>query len=160
MAEINRAWQMLSDPDRRRTYDLGLGDVGLGDVERGDVERGDPHDSSPAAASEPAFNPLARYQDPPRIPWRLMTVLAFLGAAFVLIGVATEGNPQPPTVDNILRPGDCVAIQSNGDAAERLCSDPHDGVVEELVPTGERCPGLAEPHRDQQGLGTACVRAG
>jgi hypothetical protein len=30
--------------------------------------------------------------------------------------------------------------------------------VELLVPEGEACPGASEPHRDQQGMGTACVR--
>jgi hypothetical protein len=151
MADVNHAWQVLGDADRRRAYDLSLREpvVAAGTSSAAA--------SSPGSA-EPAFNPLARYQDPPRFPWRLMGVLALIGAAFVVLGVATAGSPKPPTVDNILEPGDCVAIQANGDAAERLCSEPHDAVVELLVSTGEPCPGASEPHRDQQGMGTACVR--
>lgn len=153
MAEINRAWQVLGDPAQRREYDLGL----RVPASPAPAPRSDP----PPAPSEPAFNPLARYQDPPRYPWRFMLVMAFLAGVFVIIGLATASPPKPPTVDNILRPGDCVAIQPNGDAAERLCTEPHDGVVEVLLTTtGELCPGLAEPHRDQQGLGIACVRPG
>ena len=67
------------------------------------------------------------------------------------------GDPVPPTVDNVLQPGDCVIIDVNGDAVERLCTEPHDGTIEVLVPTGESCSALAEPHRDRQGMGTACV---
>lgn len=151
MAEVNHAWQVLGDPVRRREYDLSLREPVITGAA--------PSPTSPRPGSaEPAFNPLARYQDPPRFPWKLMGVLALVGAAFVVLGVATAGNPKPPVVDNVLEPGDCVAIQANGDAAERLCSEPHDAVVELLVSTGETCPGVSEAHRDQQGMGTACVR--
>ncbi len=150
MAAVNEAWQVLGDPGRRREYDLSLRVPAAG--ERPRVDR------QPAAPFvEPAFNPLARYQDPPRFPWRFMGVLAVIGMVFVLIGVVTAPDPVPPTVDNVLQPGDCVVIEANGDAAERLCGDPHDGVVEALVPTGDSCSASAEPHRDRQGMGTACV---
>lgn len=152
MAEVNHAWQVLGDASRRQEYDLSLREpVAFSGTPS-------PAASTRPMSSEPAFNPLARYQDPPRFPWKLMGVLALVGAAFVLLGVATAGNPKPPVVDNVLEPGDCVAIQANGDAAERLCSEPHDAVVELLVSTGETCPGASEAHRDQQGMGTACVR--
>lgn len=87
-----------------------------------------------------------------------MGVLALLGVGFVVLGVVTASDPVPEVVDNLLRPGDCVAFEANGDAAERLCSEPHDGVVEVLLADGGRCPDGTEPHRDRQGLGTACVR--
>jgi hypothetical protein len=150
MAEINGAWQVLGDPERRREYDLGLREPAFEPVAS----------PEPARTAEPAFNPLARYQDPPRIPWRFMGVMAVIGSAVVLLGVATVASPRPLKVDNILRPGDCVAIQPNGDAAERLCTEPHDGVVTLFLTGDARCPGGDEPHRDQQGLGTACVRLG
>jgi hypothetical protein len=149
MAEINHAWQVLGDPARRRDYDLGLRTPTF-----------TPPPAAPTAPVEPSFNPLARYQDPPRIPWRFMGVMAVLGSAVVILGMATVGNPRPLKVDNILRPGDCVMIQPNGDAAERLCTEPHDGVVTLFLSTDAPCPDGAEPHRDQQGLGTACVRLG
>jgi hypothetical protein len=149
MAEINEAWQVLGDADRRRAYDLSL---------RQPTAVHSPSGATPARSVEPSYNPLAAYQDPPRFPWRFLGLMGLVGIGFVILGVLTASDPVPPTVDNVLRPGDCVAIQANGDAAERLCTEPHDGVVEVLVSTGDRCPGDAEPHRDQQGMGTACVR--
>lgn len=156
MADINAAWQVLRDPRRRREYDLELG-----------APAATPAASAPASRAsdaqpfiEPRHNPLSRYQDPPRIPWRFMGVLLALGVAFVVLGVMTAGDPVPPTVDNVLEPGDCVVIDVNGDAVERLCSQPHDGTIEALVTSGESCSATAEPHRDRQGMGTACVVLG
>ena len=151
MAEINEAWHVLGDPPRRRMYDLSL--------------------SAPTKATavddpvlskfvEPRHNPLARYQDPPRFPWRFMGVLLLIGIAFVVLGVLTADDPVPPKVDNVLRPGDCVVIDANGDAAERLCTEAHDGTVEVLLTTDALCPAGSEPHRDRQGMGIACVRMG
>jgi hypothetical protein len=153
MAEINRAWQVLGDAARRSEYDLSLREPVITSAA--------PSPSTPPPAPtyvEPKFNPLARYQDPPRFPWRFMGVLAALGILLVVISVATAPDPVPPTVDRVLRPGDCVVIRPNGDAAEVLCTEQHDGVVEVLVTAGDPCPATAEPHRDELGLGTACVR--
>jgi molecular chaperone DnaJ len=155
MASINEAWQVLGDSNRRREYDLSLRQPT--GTEWAHANAGPVVD--PPEFVEPAFNPLARYQDPPRFPWRFMGVLALLGIVLVSIGVITAPDPIPPRVDNVLQPGDCVVIEANGDA-ERLCSEPHDGVVELLVPTGETCSPAAEPHRDRQGMGTACVLLG
>jgi molecular chaperone DnaJ len=154
MAEVNEAWRVLGDPSRRRLYDLTL-------VEPVAATTGfaaGPSDAATAMFVEPRHNPLARYQDPPRIPWRFMGVLLLLGIAFVVLGVMTAGDPVPPKVDNVLDPGDCVLIEANGDAAERLCNEPHDGVVEVLLPADVGCPEGSEPHRDRQGMGTACIR--
>jgi molecular chaperone DnaJ len=154
MAAINAAWQVLGDPTRRAEYDLGMREHVFAPFTPTSA-------SDPANVSaEPAYNPLARYQDPPRIPWRFMGVMAVLGSLVVILGLATVSAPKPLKVDNILHPGDCVAIQPNGDAAERLCTEPHDGVVTLFLTTDARCPDGAEPHRDQQGLGTACIRLG
>ena len=107
---------------------------------------------------EPAFNPLARYQDPPRFPWRFMGVMALVGIAFVMLGVFTAGDPKPHAVDNVLHAGDCVVIEANGDASERLCTDPHDGVVALFLSNGSACPADTQPHRDLLGMGIACVQ--
>ena len=152
MAEVNRAWQVLSDPERRSEYDLSL---------RAPVTSAAPAGRQASSQfREPAFNPLARYQDPPRFPWRFLGVLFIIGVVFVVIGIVTASDPVPPKVDNVLQSGDCVVIQPNGDAAEVLCTEPHSGVVDVLVPAGEVCESTAEPHRDQQGMGTACVLRG
>ena len=150
MAAVNEAWRVLGDQKRRQVYDASLGSAAAGRVMR---------ESRPAASEfiEPRHNPLARYQDPPRFPWRLMAWLAAGGAAFVVLGVLTASDPVPPKVDNVLNPGDCAVIEANGDAAERLCTEPHDATVQVLVAANERCPDGTEPHRDRQGMGTACL---
>lgn len=117
-------------------------------------------DPAPMRSSEPSYNPLARYQDPPRFPWRFMGVLFLLGVAFVVVGIITASDPKPAVVDNLLEVGSCVAIEPNGDAAERLCDEPNDGVVTTLIVDDSLCPAGTEPHRDRQGLGTVCVTRG
>ncbi|MCU1504429.1 MAG: hypothetical protein JWM12_3783, partial [Ilumatobacteraceae bacterium] len=114
--------------------------------------------TTPAPFVEPAHNPFARDQGPARFPWRFMAVLASLGILVVLLGViiAKPAKPIPP--DNVLTAGSCVAVQPNDDVAEVNCTDIHDGVVEVVVTFGERCPTGTEPHRDRQGMGTACIR--
>ena len=148
MSAINEAWSVLGNPARRREYDLTL----TGPVVAPSDQRSGP------GPVEPRLNPLARYQDPPRFPWRLMGIMGLVGVAFVLLGVATASEPTPPVVDNVLRPGDCVVIGPNGDAAEVLCTEPHDGTLVVLVSVGERCPDGAAAHRDRQGMGIACLR--
>ena len=161
MAEVNQAWWVLRDRDRRAVYDDEL---------RVSERRNAPASASPggsqgtadpgvraAGSSAAAHNPLARYQDPPRFPWRFMSVLAALGILVVILGVVLQSPSTPLPVDNVLGPGSCVVLQTNGDAAEVACSGTHDAVVQVLVPIGDRCPVGTEPHRDRQGMGTACV---
>ena len=150
MAAINEAWRVVGDPRRRREYDESL-------HQPAPVRTARERAATPPEFIEPRRNPLARYQDPPRFPWRLMAWMAAGGVLLVVLGVLTAGDPAPPKVDNLLKPGDCVIIEANGDAAERLCSDPHDATVSVLLTLNERCPEGTEPHRDRQGLGTACL---
>ena len=150
MAEVNAAWQTLRDPASRRAYDLSLRDP---------IGARSPSGSSsvPPVRMEPRFNPLARYQNPPRFPWGLMGVMAVVGTVAVIIGVATAPAAPPTTIDNLLAVGDCVAIEADTLAVERRCTDPHDGVVVEFLTADGPCPEGSEPHRDRQGLGIACV---
>ncbi len=153
MAQINQAWWTLRDPDRRRDYDRSLAPPSELPQSPSPTEV----DDDEPVVRRPSYNPLARYQDPPRFPWRLMAVLAALGIGVVMLGVVlhTPAKPVPP--DNLLTPGSCVTVQPNGDAAEVNCTAAHDGVVVTLVGFDERCETGLEPHRDRQGLGVACV---
>lgn len=94
-----------------------------------------------------------------RITWRWALTLAFgVVVAGVLLSLLS-GSPDPPTPDGILRNGDCVEIESDLDAREVSCTGDLgvDLVVEVVVDFDERCPARTEPHRDQQGMGIACV---
>ena len=157
MAALNHAWSVLGDQQRRREYDrsIGLGSAGSA---ADNTVTGRQSGESTAVWREPRYNPLRRYQDPPRFPWRPMLLVAAVGAVFVVVSAATASDPPAPLVDNLLAPGECVRFEPNGDAAESLCDGSNDGTVESLVATPGECPPGTEPHRDRQGLGIACVR--
>lgn len=154
MSAVNHAWSVLGDPARRREYDRSLGAGRSVDSTSG----GASIDDTPPAWREPGFNPLHRYQEPPRFPWRPMALVAAVGIVFVVVSAATASDPPAPVVDNLLVPGECVRLEPNGDAAEALCDGSNDGTVVTLVTDGAECPPDTEAHRDRQGLGIACVR--
>lgn len=162
MAEINEAWRVLGDPQRRRDYDLTL--AGPSPARPSTASPTEPSESDdddePVAPRRPAYNPLARYQDPPRFPWRFMAILAAIGVVVILVGVAISSPPKQRPPDNVLTPGSCVVVQRNGDVAEVNCTSAHDGVVVTLVAFDERCEFGLEPHRDKQGMGVACISTG
>ncbi len=163
MATVNEAYRVLRDPGRRLDYDRELrarsastssGSAGSGS---GSASRTTTQRPTTPQFSEARLNPLARYQDPPRFPWRFMAALAGLGMIVVLIGVITYQPPTKTPPDNLLEPGSCVIIETNGDAREVNCADRHDALVDRLIPIDEDCPAGTEAHRDHQGMGTACV---
>jgi DnaJ domain len=141
LAPINEAWRVLGDPVLRHAYDRSL------EVESRRVA---PDDPAPAPTLVP----------PPEstFPWRFLTGMAVVGIAIVLFGVITYTPSPPGPPDNVLQAGSCVVIEENGDASEVNCDADHDGVVERLIGSDERCPVEFEPHRDSQGLGVVCVR--
>ena len=147
MAELNQAWRVLGDPDRRRDYDrlIGLADRPAAGVAHDGV----------AATPVTTVAPLP----PARVPWRLFLGLAFTGAFVVLVAHALTKPAAPAPVDNLLRPGDCVAVEPNQDAGEVPCDDAARWVVVRLVPFTSVCPTGTEAHRDRQGMGIACIRA-
>jgi hypothetical protein len=143
LTPINEAWRVLGDPELRRAYDRQL-DAG---------ERPGVVDSSPSAPSS-VPEPLP----PSSFPWRFVAGLAAVGVGIVVLGVATYQPPKPGPPDNVLEQGSCVVIHDNGDASEVNCDADHDGVVGNILGSGESCPISLEPHRDQQGLGVVCVQ--
>lgn len=152
MAALNEAWRVLGDADRRARYDAelarsrapGSADIGGGSGFARPVEPWHPGPAGP----------------PARYPWRLVAGMAAVGIAIVIAGVVLyHPSPEAPP-DNLLRAGSCVVLERNGDAREVNCSTDHDATVVVLVPFGTPCPDRAEPHRDRQGLGTACVTVG
>lgn len=145
MAALNEAWRVLGDPARRARYDVELSRA-----------RGSAPAASPPPDVERGWQPTdaaAHY------PWRFVLGLAAFGIAIVIVGVIVyHPSNTPPPPDNILGAQSCVVIEPNGDARETHCSQPHDGVVGQLVPFDAPCPDGTEAHRDRQGMGTACVR--
>ena len=87
-----------------------------------------------------------------------MLVIAAIGIAFVLVNAALTKPGKAPAPDNLLQPGSCVDIQTNGDALEVPCDGGNQGVVDSLIAVDGICPAETEGHRDHQGLGQVCVR--
>ena len=145
MAAINEAYRVLGDPGRRAVYDRSGSEA--------------PRATASAAAPRPTTTEPSRPVDlaPARIPWKLMGGIVAFGTAAVLLGAVFTDPGEEPGPDGLLRTGSCVEIEPNGDAREVRCSGTGDIVVRVLVPIDAECPGGTEPHRDRQGLGTACV---
>jgi molecular chaperone DnaJ len=168
MAGINEAYRVLSDAGRRAVYDATLRGTGSAVPPSGRT----PHSPSDAGAGEwagaDAFAAAAaarhpNHLGPARVPWRMLLFCGTL-AVIAVLALAQFNKPgEPAAPDGILRIGDCVAYESNGDAREVRCignseePSPDDLVVVAFVPFGATCPGLTEPHRDRQGMGVACI---
>jgi molecular chaperone DnaJ len=150
LAAASEAWHVLGNRDRRAAYDRRL-------RAQWQPRPPMPHHPAPAAPVGLRFDPLARYRNPPRFPWRLMASMTAIGVAMLALGVAFRRDPQQRPVDNLLGPGSCVTIAADGDVVEAHCDAPNDGVVVRLVAFGESCPPPERGHRDRQGLGIACL---
>ena len=103
MAELNEAWRVLRDPERRRTYDAGLpGANGGAAAERGGVRVWDDQlEVSPPVAARGGRGLL------------VAVMLGILAAIFVFTAFARtpETRPAAPRVDGYLSVGDCVAAR-------------------------------------------------
>lgn len=150
MSVINEAYRVLIDPGRRALYDRSL------DVTK--RSQGRTSTGHPSRSTDEQWDAVRPYMDrPARVPWRSLLVFGSFAVVGILVlaqfgGVGNEVGP-----DGILRTGDCVEIQINGDAREVLCTSESDLVVRAFIPFDGTCPGLTEPHRDRQGMGVACV---
>lgn len=147
MAAINEAYRVLRDPGRRAVYDAG--------------ERRQGSAAGPAAATprspDPTTPSFVAPRLPARYPWKLVVGMAVVGTSVVVAGAILRGPASEPAPDNLLGPGSCVDLESNGDAREVSCSTPNHLVVVELVTFDGACRAGTEAHRDRQGRGIACL---
>jgi hypothetical protein len=142
MAEINAAWQLLGDPQRRAAYD---GPAVVASVPR--------TGAAPADVAGP-IGPLP----PARIPWRLMGVMAAVGTGIVMAGAIANDDPPPVEVpDQLLYEGSCVQVDARLEASEVPCRGEGDLVVVSIVGFDGTCPAPSIGYRDRQGRGLACT---
>lgn len=154
MAEINEAWRVLGDPDRRRAYDdlLGLfaavltataAATAAGAAQTGSAQTRADDDSTPSC-------PLADHVPPARRRFRWRAVLAIealaVGAVLTVPLLTTSARSTP---DPTLRQGDCIVLDAELRPIEVSCSLQHDAVVELLVPFGTSCPEPTLPYRNR-----------
>lgn len=155
MPTINEAYRVLSDPGRRAMYDRSL---------RSPTSSGSADGSATSRSSGGFDEPEERWDvggpdllTPARFPWRSVLVFSSIAIIVILVLAQFSGVDTSVGPDGILRNGDCVEIEANGDAREVLCTGEADLVVRAFIPFDGTCPGLTEPHRDRQGMGVACV---
>lgn len=144
IAAINEAWNVLSDPAKRRSFDLTLKT---------------PLSASSQSTSQSTSEVYDTIVYPPaRFPWRSMLILAGIGVTAVLVlnAFATPETPGKP--DQLLQPGSCVNIDSTRFAYEVTCAEPHDAEVVQFVAIDRPCPAATMSYLDRQGMGKACVR--
>lgn len=159
MAAVNEAYRVLGDPGRRALYDRSLdGGAPAGSA----VPRSTTPDEADVFSTvrRPTYNYPGNHPadvTPARVPWRFLGVLTAIGVGSVLLGAALIDGPTEREPDGVIRSGSCVEILPNTDAREVRCEGAGDQVVEQLIPTGGRCPAGTTPHRDRLGLGVACV---
>jgi molecular chaperone DnaJ len=153
MPAINEAYRVLNDPGRRALYDRSLGTPA-----RDPAPTATPYPSSDTVEPEERWDFGHPDMDrPARVPWRSLLVFGSFAVVGILALAQFSGIDDDVGPDGILRNGDCVEIQANGDAREISCAGELDLVVRAFVPFDGTCPGRTEPHRDRQGMGVACV---
>lgn len=158
MTTLNQAYEVLGHPTRRFDYDRAQRATGSAVGGTPDQDASAPDE--PRLERERRSARPAAVLSPPgaaRIPWKLMTVMALIGSAGVLISAAMSGDPKDEVPDGILRIGSCVSIEPNTDVREIACSSVDDIVVKFMVPVGAQCPASTVGHRDRLGLGVACI---
>lgn len=91
------------------------------------------------------------------MPWRSLLLAGVVGVFGIVVLAQFSDGVDEAGPDGILRNGDCVSIDPNGDAREVECTGVSDLVVRAFIPFDGTCPGGTEPHRDRQGMGVACI---
>jgi hypothetical protein len=145
MADINRAWSVLSDPMKRSEYDRTLRSK----------EPSSQFVQQDAEYFTEVYRPVAT--QPARFPWRGILFFGVLAILAVLVMHATAQPTRPETPDNLLTVGSCINLDREQFAIEVSCQSPHDGILRQLVPYDSDCPSDTQGYLDRQGLGVACV---
>ena len=145
MAEINRAWSVLSDPVKRFEYDRSL--------------RTSENDAQSVQRDSPEYVDIGRPAPvyPSRFPWRGILFFAAVAIAAVLVMHATAKPVGPEVPDNLLVAGSCIKVDTERFAREVSCMNSHDGIVRQLVALDRDCPSDTTGYLDRQGMGIACV---
>jgi hypothetical protein len=143
MAEINEAWRVLGDPERRRAYDelLGLFTALLtaADAAVADAAASSVADVAPAVDIAPVRR---------KFRWRsvLAIELMAVGAVLTVPLLSTSARTTP---DPTLHHGDCIVLDTELRPTKVSCGLAHDAVVELLVPFGTSCPEPTLPYRNR-----------
>ena len=156
--DVNEAWRILRDPNRRRAYDRSLRPT---------------EPPRPSFADDPGWDPDADLDPTPyrhavadphdvgirvvrHLPW--LVLVAVLGLIFVFTAYAGSGDDDGLTEEGDLL-GRCVRIVSADDLEEVPCSGPNDGEVVLIDFEGSGCPSGTTPHTLRAGGRTLCLRA-
>lgn len=145
MAEINRAWSVLSDPRARMEYDRSL--------------RAKSHTAESSRQRDDSVSEPVRPQviQPARFPWRGILFFGVVAVVLVLVMHAMAKPVGPEVPDNLLVAGSCIEIDAERFVREVSCMNPHDGTVRQLVALDRDCPSDTMGYLDRQGMGIACV---
>jgi hypothetical protein len=128
MQRLNEAWNVLSEPDRRRRYDQSL-----------DEPRADNPHVAPATDNPPT------HVDGPSGPSRVLPAVTLLGAVLACAIAATlfllpETSSQTPIggVDAVTV-GDCVTVRGGHISEIVSCDSPNGGQVVAEIPRSRNC---------------------
>jgi hypothetical protein len=150
MPMINEAYRILSDPGRRAVYDAERrGNSGVRPVSG----RSEPFDDA-----EPEGYSYQYPDGPARVPWRSLLFFSAIAIIVILVLAQFENPGEPGTPDNLLRVGECVEVQSVGNAANEIrCTGSGDLVVTDVLRRDGVCPDGIPSTPDRQGMVGVCL---
>lgn len=149
MAEINGAWSVLSDPERRRAYDEMLGLFAV--MFTATAAASTTGDTATVFADTGPSSPGPSDDAPPpqrRFRWRSVLVIELLAVGAVLT-VPLLSTSARTTPDPTLRQGDCIVLDDELRPTKVTCGLEHGAVIELLVPFGTSCPEPTLPYRNR-----------
>lgn len=141
MTELNAAYRVLGDPDRRARFDRS---------ERPVV----PAPTAATPAAKPSAVPAPEHSG---FPWRSTIIAAVVGTVAVGAVSLAAGPSEDAPPDGVVTIGSCVEVLAVNEVGETDCDNPDALVVETMVPLDGRCPGNRVEYRDRLGLGKVCV---